>query len=54
MPRSEKVINVAVRADLWARAKAAAALQKRPVKYLLEDALEAYLKVSESSEGSHA
>lgn len=43
MPRNEQVINVALRADLWSRAKAVAALEKRPVKYLLEDALAQYL-----------
>lgn len=44
MPRSEQIINVAIRADLWARAKATAALEKRAVKYLLEDALAQYLQ----------
>lgn len=43
-PQGDIEINVAVPRALWARAKATAALQQRPVKYLVADALEMYVQ----------
>lgn len=38
--KGEVELNVRVPRELWARAKSAAALQNRPVKHLLAEALE--------------
>lgn len=39
-------VNIEVPRDLWRKVKAQAALEERPARYLVEDALRAYLKTA--------